>query len=159
MVEAAKTFVVKRVPARRKDASPASAAQFVPTGGTSLRALWSATIRGEPMPQARLHDVVLADGIARLVKSRPARVWQSLALPQLLNRRPLRPFAQDLALDCQFWSSARRPTIDEGFIIETLERAAIIAHGRQICEKHVFAAVDRDDPRVTVSLAAIGGRP
>ncbi len=105
-----------------------------------------------------MHDVVLADGIARLVKSRPVRVWQSLALPQLLNRRPLRPFAQDLALDCQFWSSARRPAIDEGFVIETLERAAIIAHGRQICEKHVFAAVDRDNPRITVSLAAIGDR-
>jgi hypothetical protein len=159
MVEAAKTFVVRRVPARKKNASPAITAQLDPTRGRSLRALWSATIQGEPMPQARLHDVVLADGIARLIKSRPARVWQSLALPQLLNRRPMRPFAQDLALDCQFWSSARRPAIDEGFIIETLERAAIIAHGRQICEKHVFAAVDRDNPRITVSLAAIGDRP
>jgi len=151
MVEATKTFVVRRVPARRKNAPPPIAAPVVP--------LLSATIEGEPTPQARLHDIVLADGMARLIKSRPARIWQNLALPQLLNRRPLRPFARDLALDCRFWSSSRRPAIDEGLVIETLERAAIIAHGRQIREKHVFAAVDCDNPRITVSLAAIGDGP
>ena len=156
MVEATKTFVVRRVPARRKNASSSIAAQAVATDARSLRALWSATIQGEPAPQARSHDIVLADGMARLVKSRPVRVWQNLALSQLLNRRPLRPFAQDLALDCQFWSSSRRPVVDEGVVIETLERAAIIAHGRQICEKHVFAAIDRDSPRITVRLAAVG---
>lgn len=129
---------------------------MAPLGAPAAPALWSATIRGEPTPQARLHDIVLTEGTARLIKSRPARIWQNLALPQLLNRRPLRPLANDLALDCRFWSSSRRPAIDEGLVIETLERAAIIAHGRQICEKHVFAAVDRDDPRITVSLAPIG---
>jgi hypothetical protein len=153
MVERMKTLVVRRVPARRKNAS----SPMAPLGAPSAPALWSATIRGEPTPQARLHDILLTDGTARLINSRPARIWQNLALPQLLNRRPLRPLAHDLALDCRFWSSSRRPAIDEGLVIETLERAAIIAHGRQICEKHVFAAVDRDDPRITVSLAPIGG--
>jgi hypothetical protein len=159
MVERKKTLVVTRVPARRKNAPLPIAAPGAPPGTRSVPALWSATIRGEPTPQARLHDIVLTDGMARLIKSQPARMWQNLALPQLLNRRPLRPLAHDLALDCRFWSSSRRPAIDEGLVIETLERAAIIAHGRQICEKHVFAAVDRDDPRVTVSLAVIGDRP
>lgn len=156
MVERMKTLVVRRVPARRKTASLPIAAPFAPPGARSAPALWSATIRGEPTPPSRLHDIVLADGMARLIKSRPARIWQNLALPQLLNRRPLRPLAHDLALECRFWSSSRRPAIDEGLVIETLERAAIIAHGRQICEKHVFAAVDRDDPRITVSLAPGG---
>jgi hypothetical protein len=156
MVERTKTLVVRRVPARRKNASLPIAALDVSPGARSARALWSATIRGEPTPQERLHDIVLTDGMARLIKSRPARIWQNLALPQLLNRRPPRPLADDLALDCRFWSSSRRPAIDEGLVIETLERAAIIAHGRQICEKHVFAAVDCDHPRITVSLAPIG---
>jgi hypothetical protein len=159
MVERMKTLVVRRVPARRKNAVLPIAAAGAPPGTRPAPALWSATIRGEPTPQARLHDIVLADGMARLIKSRPARIWQNLALPQLLNRRPLRPLAHDLALDCRFWSSSRRPAIDEGLVIETLERAAIIAHGRQICEKHVFAAVDCDDPRIAVSLAPIGGGP
>jgi len=152
MVERAGTLIVRRVPARKRSEPDAVHPTAIPPA-SSGGMLWSATIRGEPTPQARLHDVVLTDGVARLIKSRPARVWQNLAVPQLLNRRPSRPLSRDLALDCHFWSSARRPPIDEGLVIEVLERAAIIAHGRQIREKHVFAAIDRDDPRVVVSLA------
>ncbi len=155
MVERAPLLVVRRVPARKRGPVP-DAAPTLELDAKSRSAdppLWSATIRGEPISQQRRHDVVVSDGVARLVTSRPARLWQNLAVPQLLNRRPTRPLALDLALDCRFWSSARRSPVDEGLVIEVLERAAIIAHGRQIREKHVFAAIDRDDPRVTVSLA------
>jgi hypothetical protein len=160
MVEGTKVLIVRRVPARQRNApaQPPKPSAVAPAGGVE-GPLWSATIRGEPTPQARLHDVVVTDGVARLVKSWPARVWQNRAVPQLLNRRPRRPLALDLVLDCRFWSSAQRPPIDEGLVIEVLERAAIIAHGRQIREKHVFAAVDRDNPRVTVSLAPTEMRP
>jgi hypothetical protein len=152
MVERGGTLVVRRVPARRRNESgtPRPAAESTTRRDNQL---WSATIRGEPAPQTRLHDVVLTDGVARLVKSRPARLWQNRAMTQLLNRRPPRPLVLDLALDCRFWSSAPLPPVDEGLVIELLERAAIIAHGRQIREKHVFAAIDRDAPRLTVSLA------
>ncbi len=155
MVERTPLLVVRRVPARKRASTPeASLASQVAIGSRSADpTLWSATIRGEPTSQMRSHDVVVRDGAARLVTSRPARLWQNLAVPQLLNRRPARPLAHDLVLNCGFWSSSRRPPVDEGLVIEVLERAAIIADGRQIREKHVFAAVDRDDPRVTVSLA------
>jgi hypothetical protein len=160
MVDGAKIMIVRRVPARKRSdagaAHPPQPSSAARPGGAE--GLWSGTIRGEPTPQARLYDVVVSDGVARLVKSRPARIWQDRAVPQLLNRRPARPLALDLVLDCRFWSSAQRPPIDEGLVIEVLERAAIIAHGRQIREKHVFAAIDRDDPRVTVSLAPAEAR-
>lgn len=154
MVERMGTLIVRRVPAR-KLSERSTASSSIPRGDQ----LWSATIRGEPTPQERLHDVVLTDGVARLVKSRPARLWQNRAMSQLLNRRPTRPLALDLVLDCRFWSSAPRPPVDEGLVIEALERAAIIAHVRQIREKHVFAAIDRDDPRVTVSLTSAEAQP
>ena len=162
MVERAGVLIVRRVPARKRGDSgaspPPTPSAVAPSDGVDGR-LWFATIRGEPTPQARSHDVVVIDGVARLVTSRPARLWQNRAVPQLLNRRPRRPLVSDLVLDCRFWSSAHRPPIDEGLVIEVLERAAIIAHGRQIREKHVFAAVDRDDPRVTVALAPAEVRP
>jgi hypothetical protein len=158
MVERAGTLIVRRVPAR-KGSEAGTTSPPKPCATSRGDQLWSATIRGEPTPQARLHDVVLTDGVARLVKSRPARLWQNLAMPQLLNRRPARPLALDLVLDCRFWSSAPRPPVDEGLVIEVLERAAIIAHGTQIREKHVFAAIDRDDPRVAVSLISAEARP
>src|SRR6185437_4240249 len=71
------------------------------SGAGGSPALWAATIHGEPPARRRMHEVVLADGAARLVKSRPARLWQSRAMAQLLNRRPVRPLAMELALECR----------------------------------------------------------
>jgi hypothetical protein len=153
MVERTGAFVVTRVPARKRSAPPPS----LSPRAAADPPLWSATIRGEPTPHARQHDVVLTDGVARLVKSGPVRAWQNLAVPQLLHRRPARPLALDLVLDCRFWSSKRRLPSDEALVIDVLERAAIIAHRRQIREKHVFAAIDSDDPRVSISLTRAGG--
>ena len=157
MVERGGTLVVGRVPARnRGESGGARSPMFsVPRG----EQLWSATIEGEPAPQARQHDVVLTDGVARLVTSRPARLWQNRAVPQLLNRRPARPLARALVLDCGFWSSTPRSPVGESLVIEVLERAAIIAHGSQIREKRVFAAIDRDKPRVTVCLTPSESQP
>jgi hypothetical protein len=116
--------------------------------------LWSGVIRGEPTPRSRMLDVFIADGTPHLIKSRPARVWQNRAMPQLLNHRPKRPLAVELVLDCRVWSAAARP-IDETLVVDVLERAAIIAHAGQIREKHVFTAVDRADPRVAVTLTRL----
>jgi hypothetical protein len=104
-----------------------------------------------------MHEVVLTDGIARLIRSRPARLWQNRAMAQLLNRRPPRPFAVELALECRIWSMPAAAEMDESLLVEVLERAAIIASGRQIRERHLFAAEDRADPRILVRLARFGG--
>lgn len=121
--------------------------------GARAGTLWTATIRGEPTVRRRMHEVVLTDGIARLVRSRPARLWQSRAMAQLLNRRPPRPFAGELALDCSVWSMPAAGEIDESLLVEVLERAAIIASGRQIRERRLLAAEDREQPRILVRLA------
>jgi hypothetical protein len=155
-----KTVVVlRRPPSRNAGGLPSLAralAAMAPRSSNSeappASPLWAGVIRGEPTPRGRMLDVVIADGTPRLVKSSPARAWQNRALPQLLNRRPERPLAVELVLDCRFWSSAARPAIDEALVVDVLERAAIIAHGGQIREKHVFASVDRGDPRVAVVL-------
>src|SRR5436305_9277816 len=118
MVERGETLVVRRVPPRRRDESGAPRPAAESATRRDRNQLWSATVRGEPAPQTRLHDVVLTDGVARLVKSRPARLWQNRAMTQLLNRRPPRPLVLDLALDCRIWSSAPLPPVDEGLVIE-----------------------------------------
>jgi hypothetical protein len=123
------------------------------TGEDEIRAatLWSAIIRGEPTTRGRMHEVVLTDGVARLIKSRPARLWQNRAMMQLLNRRPERPLAVALALECRIWSGGGE--VDDALLVEVLERAAIIASGRQIRERHVFTVEEREDPRILVRLA------
>jgi len=80
-------------------------------------------------------------------------------MAQLVNRRPARPLAVELALEWRLWTAAPRRDLDDALLVEVLERAAIIASAAQIREKHVFASVDRDDPRVMVRLVRYGGAP
>jgi hypothetical protein len=160
-----KTVVVLRRPLSRKPsglpgavaAAPSRPPEPAPLGPSMpgpASPLWSGVIRGEPTPRSRMLDVFIADGTPHLIKSRPARVWQNRAMPQLLNRRPERPLAVELVLDCRVWSAAARP-IDETLVVDVLERAAIIAHAGQIREKHICTAVDRADPRVAVTLTRL----
>ena len=152
MMVDSKGFIVERIGSRR-------GADSLAQGATEAAPLWSATIRGEPTTRSRMHEAVLAGGVARLVKSHPARLWQNSALTQLMNRRPNRPLAVELALECRIWAPGPRDDLDDALLLEVLERAAVIANARQIREKHVFAAVDRDDPRLTVRLVRYGGAP
>src|SRR5436853_51540 len=64
MVEREGTLVVRRVPARRRSEPRTAEQSTIPAPRRDD--LWSATIRGEPIPQTRLHDVVLTDGVAPL---------------------------------------------------------------------------------------------
>jgi hypothetical protein len=144
-------FVVVRRPRARRLGSPAGPA--APHGSVAAAStLWSAVIAGEPGPAAPLHDVVVTDGAARLVRSRAARLWQIRALAQLACRRPARPLAVDLVLECRSWSGGGRAALEEGLVIELLERAAVIARGAQIVEKHVFLARDGAAPRLALRL-------
>jgi hypothetical protein len=139
----------------RRDAWPAAA---VPASGAAAT-LWTAAIGGEPTARSRMHDVVLTDGVARLIKSRPARLWQSAALTQLRGRRPERPLAVELALECRLWSERPQHDFDLALLLEVLERAAVIAGARQIREQHVWTAVDAAAPRLLVRLSRFGGAP
>ena len=150
-------IIVRHKTTRRRLGTAGWPTEPVPHDTGAAPPLWSATIRGEPTARAQMHDVVLTDGTARLIKSRPARMWQNAALAQLLNRRPTRPLAVDLALEWRLWAAVPRRDLDDALLIEVLERAAIIASAAQIREKHVVAAVDREDPRVMVRLVRYGG--
>jgi hypothetical protein len=151
--------IVRQKTPRRKPASSTWPAAASPRDAGEEPPLWSATIRGEPTARSQMHDVLMTDGVARLIKSRPARLWQNAALAQLLNRRPARPLTVELALECRILAATPRNDHDDALLLEVLERAAIIANARQIREKHVFAAVDRADPRLLVRLVRYGGTP
>jgi hypothetical protein len=152
-------IIVRQATLRRKPASSAWPVAPSPRDTGQEPPLWSATIRGEPTARPQMHDVLMTDGVARLIKSRPARLWQNTALAQLLNRRPSRPLTVELALECRILAATPRNDHDDALLLEVLERAAIIANASQIREKHVFAAVDREDPRLLVRLVRYGGVP
>src|SRR5690349_1005383 len=65
--------------------------------------LWSVTLHGEPVPRHATRTIAVVRGVPQLVRSTDARSWQNAALSQLLNRRPSRPLARELRLDCHVW--------------------------------------------------------
>ncbi|HEY0525560.1 MAG TPA: hypothetical protein VGD08_19365 [Stellaceae bacterium] len=109
------------------------------------------------MPRHAARIIAVVRGMPQLVRSADARSWQNAALSQLLNRRPLRPLARELALDCQVWHRRLLGEIDDSLIVDVLERAAIIAGARLVVERHLYAGLDPDAPRVVVRLASPGG--
>jgi hypothetical protein len=126
-------------------------------GTTPASFLWSATIHGEPVPRHVARTITVIRGLPQLVRSTDARSWQNAALSQLLNRRPLRPLTREMALDCQVWHRRRLGEIDDSLIVDVLERAAIIAGARFIVERHLYARLDPDAPRVVIRLAPLCG--
>jgi hypothetical protein len=136
--------------------SGATAAPRQETNAESV--LWSATIRGEPVPRHVARVIAVVRGMPQLVRSADARSWQNAALSQLLNRRPLRPLAHEMALDCHVWHRRKLGEIDDSLIVDVLERAAIIAGGRLVVERHLYARLDPDTPRIVVRLTSLDGR-
>jgi hypothetical protein len=124
----------------------------LPAAGAPRPPLWSAVIVGEPVAAGHAGEAAIVRGLPRVVRSRCARAWQSAALAQLRGRRPVRPFAGELALACRVWSSA--PLVgDDALIGELLERAGIVAAFAQIRERHLWHGIDGARPRLEMSLA------
>src|SRR5690349_8400511 len=94
--------------------------------------MWTATLTGQPPPRGAAREIAFVRGVPRSVPTQRARVWQRAALAQLVNRRPLRPFASTLVLECRFWRGAAGDAADDSDVIELLERAAVIASRRQV---------------------------
>jgi hypothetical protein len=117
--------------------------------------MWAATLTGEPLPRGAAREIAFVRGVTRAVPTKRARDWQRSALAQLVNRRPLRPFASTLVLECRFWHGASSGSADDSDVIEVLERAAVIASRRQVREKHVFAGHDELNPRTEVALRRV----
>ena len=117
--------------------------------------MWTATLTGEPLPRGAAREIAFVRGVPRSVPTQRARLWQRSALAQLVNRRPTRPFASTLVLECRFWHGATSGAADDSDVIELLERAAVIANRRQIREKHLFAGHDVLNPRTEVALRRV----
>lgn len=130
---------------------PAPPRPSPPTGGLPPQ-LWSATIPGEPVARGAASEAAMLRGVPRIVRTRRARLWQDAAMAALLNRRPRRPLAGRVALECRVWTRSRRILCDDALVGDLLERAAILADRRQIGEVHLTCATDADRPRLEICL-------
>lgn len=79
--------------------------------------------------------------------------WMRSARLQLSAARPLITDPVAMLVTCYY--ASERPDLDESAVMDALQ-GRLIENDRQIREKHVFHAIDRDNPRGEIELRQIG---
>jgi hypothetical protein len=113
---------------------------------------WRGIVLGEPVVAREIGEAVLVRGYPSVVRTERARLWVAGAVRQLAARRPARPLTAPLAIECRAWCANGAAALAPDLLAEALERAGIVADGRQISEAHFFVTPDRARPRVELAL-------
>ena len=108
-------------------------------------------ILGEPTSKANSRKVVLIKGKIRVIKSQKALDYCkhfALQCPQLDD-----PFDCDLFVEIHIYYASRRPDLDESVILDAMQGEEFIyKNDRQVKEKHIFHALDKDNPRAEIEI-------
>lgn len=104
-------------------------------------------ILGEPASKANSRKLVTIHGRPASIKSDKARgyvkdaEWQIPKLAQLLEG--------ELTLHIRIYYATQRPDLDESVILDILQ-GKIYANDRQVRERHVYHAIDKENPRAEI---------
>ena len=116
---------------------------MIPDGATHL------VVTGEPASKANSRQIVMLGKRPAVIKSKKAREYvkafdvQCRPLPELLEG--------DLAVHITIYYATRRPDLDESVVLDCLQ-GKIYVNDRQVKEKHVYHALDRDKPRCDIHV-------
>lgn len=113
---------------------------------------WCGTIKGEPVSKANSRRLVSIHGQPRVIKS--AKALDYVRRVELLVPR-LNPMLEGrLRLTATIYYASERPDLDESLILDALQ-GRIYANDRQVRERHVWHAIDREDPRAILLVEEI----
>lgn len=111
------------------------------------------TILGEPASKANSRRLVRFGNRPALIKSQKALNYtQSFRLqcPKLSS-----PITDDVAVWIRIWYASRRPDLDDSIILDAMQ-GLIYANDRQVKERHIYWAIDRDTPRSEIVVTQTG---
>ena len=116
--------------------------------------IYECCVKWEPASKANSRRFVKIKGRPYLIKSQKALDYiksfekQAEKLEELIEC--------DVAAHITLHYKTRRPDLDESVILDCLQGVAY-KNDRQVKEKHIYWALDREEPRATVRLVAIEG--
>lgn len=90
--------------------------------------------------------MVRIQGMSRLIKSKKALDYSAAFKRQAVSGRLL---TGDVVVHIQIWYASRRPDLDESLILDLLQDVAY-ANDRQVKEKHIYWALDPQNPRCEI---------
>jgi Holliday junction resolvase RusA-like endonuclease len=124
------------------------------------------TLLGEPASKANSRKLVTFGGKPRSIKSDKARDYERWALAQIppLARQRL---TGELAVTFHVFYASERPDLDESLILDVLQdrysgkgkdrrliQKGVYQNDRQVREKHVYHAIDKNNPRTIIEVRA-----
>ena len=117
--------------------------------GCHMTTIWF-TIEGEPASKANSRRLVK-------IKNRPAFIKSSKALSYEKAFKLQCPslgedmLEGDLWVDIKIYYASRRPDLDESVVLDCMQ-GLIYGNDRQVKEKHVYWAIDREKPRAEITV-------
>lgn len=109
-------------------------------------------ILGEPASKANSRKMVTIGGSPRLIKSAKALSYASAFK---LQAKAGQMIEGDVAVHITIWYASRRPDLDESLILDLLQGIAY-KNDRQVKEKHIYWALDPQNPRCEIRVESLG---
>ncbi len=115
----------------------------------------SFTVEGEPASKANSRRAVMFGKRPAFIKSHKALTYLDLFRVQV----PILPILLDMPLcvELHIWYASRRPDLDESLVLDAMQ-GRIYVNDRQIQERHTYWNLDRDRPRVAITIRPIEDR-
>ena len=114
--------------------------------------IYECVVKGEPASKSNSRRLVTIGGRPRFIKSKKAYVKAFEEQVDVLDDL----IECDVAAHITIHYKTRRPDLDESVILDCLQGVAY-KNDRQVKEKHIYWALDREDPRSIIRLVAIKG--
>lgn len=112
--------------------------------------MWRGVIEGEPASKANSRRLVTFGKRPASIKSAKALAYVAHARRQI--NAPAEPIEGDVIFTATIHYATRRPDLDESLILDVLQAAGVIRNDRQVREKHVYWALDRERPRAEIEI-------
>ena len=119
-------------------------------------------IYGEPASKANSRQLVTISGKPAFIKSKKARHYVNTFAPQCPQIDP--PIESDVRVTMTIYYATRRPDLDESVILDCMQsvvkkkvllRNNIYKNDRQVKEKHIYWALDKQNPRAEIRVEQI----
>ena len=126
----------------------------------------SFTVKGEPASKANSRQIVTIKGKPAVIKSKKARDYVKIFALQC--RTPEFPLDCDVRVTMTIFYASRRPDLDESVILDCMQAkrytrpdgaveyyGGIYKNDRQVKEKHIYWALDKENPRAEIRVEPI----
>lgn len=110
------------------------------------------TVYGEPASKANSRQLVKFGKRPAIIKSKKARDYVKTFQTQCPKLKEL--IAEPVSVTITIHYASRRPDLDESVILDAMQ-GLVYKNDRQVKEKHIHWALDRETPRADIKVEQI----